>query len=268
MPDYYIRTPDQDTSRGPFDPIKLQSLAEAGQITKDSLYYDESKEEWIPIALNKELLAEVFPQREKLALHTTKNKKKKDKELAKRDPGGLNVEEMLDAADGNTKQRRSATQAEKSLRFCASVSAPATAIMMLASAMFLLYPHEEVLTNLFSTGTYLTLLNFPFIIIGFIDFIVGLCLFLSVTSVYPFLRFRSMLTLGFGVYVGWSLNDPILILASAMAGLGIFLATLTKRSSLMILAIACGIGGSGYLVYLAGIGRLTGFFEGCVFELF
>lgn len=270
MPDYYIRTPDQDASRGPFDTNKLQTLAEAGQVTENSLYYDESKEEWIPIALNKELLAEVFPTREKLALQvsTEKNKKKKAKEDAKRDPGGINVEEMLDAADGNTKERKSATQAQESLDKCAATAAPVTAIMMLASAISLLYPHAEVISGIINNAAYLNLLNYPFILVGLVDFFIGLCLFLSVTSTFPFVRFRAMLTLGFGVYVGWALGDPILTIASAMAGLGLFLATITQRYSFMFLAALVGIGGSGYLLYLAGIGRLTGFFEGCAFDFF
>ena len=68
MSDYYIRTPEQNESRGPFDISKLLTLAEAGQINPNTLYYDEEKEEWIPIALNDALRAQVFPEREKLSL--------------------------------------------------------------------------------------------------------------------------------------------------------------------------------------------------------
>ena len=52
MLEYYIRTPEQDESRGPFDASKLRTLAEAGQVTENTLYYDEDKEEWIPMASN------------------------------------------------------------------------------------------------------------------------------------------------------------------------------------------------------------------------
>ena len=61
MSHYYIRIPEQDESRGPFDIPKLETLAEAGQINPNTLYYDVEREEWIPIALNDALRSKVFP---------------------------------------------------------------------------------------------------------------------------------------------------------------------------------------------------------------
>jgi hypothetical protein len=267
MPDCYIRTPDQDESRGPFDPIKLQTLAEAGQISENSLYYDESKEEWVPIALNPELCAQVFPQREKLELKIQKSKEVLAAEEAVKDPGGHSVEDMLDAAEGNTAEKKALKQKEKSFNKAAALSAPSLGIMMMASAVFLLYPHYSIILDAIQSGTYASPINFPFILIGIFDFMMGIFLFLAVTEVYPLLRGRSMLTLGFGAYVGWSLGDPILMLVSALSGLGIFLATIAQRQSIMYLAIVIGIGGNGFLAYLAVAGRFTGFFEGVQFDI-
>ncbi|MEN8661889.1 MAG: hypothetical protein ACN4GF_12470 [Lentimonas sp.] len=267
MPDYYIRTPEQDESRGPFDEMKLQTLGDAGQITENSLYYDETKEEWVPIALNKELCAEVFPQHEGLKLKVGKTEKEMKKAEAKKDPGGLSVEGMLDAADGNTSEKRSIKQKEESFNKSVGVSAPGLGFMMMASAIFLLFPNFEILKTIFNAGDYANIINFPFILLGLFDFIMGLMLFLAVTEVYPLLRGRGMITLGFGIYVGWALADPILMGVSAAAGIGIFLATISKRYSLMLLALTLGIGGNGYLAYLASIGRFTEFFESIVFQL-
>ena len=75
MADYYIRTPDYENSRGPFDAAQLLSLAEAGQITENTLHYDENKEEWVPIALNEKLNALVFPEREPLSLRSVEKKR-------------------------------------------------------------------------------------------------------------------------------------------------------------------------------------------------
>ncbi|HAV14547.1 MAG TPA: hypothetical protein DCX06_13810 [Opitutae bacterium] len=267
MPDYYIRTPDNNESRGPFDPIKLQTLAEAGQITENSLYYDESKEEWIPIALNKELHAEVFPKRESLSLKIKQSDKAKKKEEKERDPGGLNVQEMLDAADGNTKQRKSVKQKEESLHKSAAMSAPSLGFMTMASAIFLLYPHFDVLSTISSENRYADIINYPFAVLGFLDLLLGILLFLSVTEVYPIIRGRSMLTLGFGVYVGWALGDPIIMALSAAAGAGMFIASITQRASMMFLAILLGVGGNGYFAYLASIGRFDEFFDTVVLDL-
>lgn len=267
MPDYYIRTPDQDESRGPFDPIKLQTLAEAGQISENSLYYDETKEEWVPIALNKELHAQVFPKREKLELKIQKQKEQLAAEQALKDPGGHSVEAMLDAAEGNTAEKKAIKQREQSFQKAASLSAPGLGIMMMASAAFLLYPHYSIILDTVQGGAYAKLINFPFILIGLFDFIMGIFLFLAVTEVYPILRGRAMLTLGFGAYIGWSLGDPILMGVSIFAGLGIFLATIAQRQSIMYIALLVGIGGNAFLAYLAIMGRFSGFFDGIQLNL-
>ena len=50
MADYYIRTPDREESRGPFEASQLLTLAEAGQITENTLHYDETKKSGPPLA--------------------------------------------------------------------------------------------------------------------------------------------------------------------------------------------------------------------------
>jgi hypothetical protein len=265
MPDYYIRTPDHDESRGPFDPPKLQTLAEAGQITENTLYYDEAKEEWVPIALNKELKAEVFPQREKLSL-----KVHGEEEAAKDEPkeaSGIHVEAMLAAAEGNTDEKRALKKKEASFQKAAALSCSGIGLMMIASAILLLVPHFSIITKAFESGAYATILNYPFVILGLFDFLMAIFLFLAVTQVFPLIRGRAMLTLGFGVYVGWSLGDPILVGLCAAGGLGIFVATLAQSYTIMLLAMLLGIGGNGYLAYLAIIGRFDEFFSGIQFNL-
>ena len=267
MPDYYIRTPEQNESRGPFDPMKLQTLGEAGQLTENSLYYDETKEEWVPIALNKELCAQVFPERESLKLKINKSKKEIDQQEAQKDPGGNSVEAMLDAADGNTAEKKALRHKKESFNKAVSVSATGLGFMMMASSIFLLYPHFEVIRVIFDESNYANLINFPFILLGLLDFVLGILLFLSVTEVYPILRGRGMLTLGFGVYVGWALTDPILTVIAAAAGVGIFLATISKRYSIMLLSVILGIAANSFLAYLATVGRFNDFFQSIVFQI-
>ena len=66
--EYYVRKPDSENARGPFDLEKLISLAEAGQIDRQSLYYDEKSEGWKPIGGSPELCAKLFPEKTKLSL--------------------------------------------------------------------------------------------------------------------------------------------------------------------------------------------------------
>jgi len=263
MSDYYIRTPEQDESRGPFDIPKLETLAEAGQINPNTLYYDEEKEEWIPIALNDALRTKVFPEREKLSLKIQKEEKREvEKEVS-----GLNVESMLVAAEGDTEEKRKLTRQKKSFERAANLSAAGLGIMMIFSALFMILPLISVLQAAINDGAIANIFNYPTILIGIFDLILGVLLILSVTEVFPLARGRAMLTLGFGLYVGWALGDPFLMGLTAAAGIGIFLATISQSLSTMILALVLGIGGNVWLAYLALNGRFDGFFDGMVLNL-
>lgn len=262
MSDYYIRTPEQDESRGPFDISKLQTLAEAGQINPNTLYYDEDKEEWIPIALNESLHSQVFPEREKLSLKVSQEKK-----AGKEEASGLNIESMLVAAEGDTDEKRKLTRQKKSFERAATISAAGLGVMMIFSALFMILPLVPVIQEALNDGAFATIFNYPTILIGVFDLILGVLLILSVTEVFPLARGRAMLTLGFGVYVGWALGDPLFMGLSAAAGIGIFMATISQSMSTMTLAFILGIGGNGYLAYLALNGRFDGFFESIVLNL-
>lgn len=263
MSDYYIRTPEQDESRGPFDLSKLETLAEAGQITPNTLYYDEEKEEWIPIALNETLRAQVFPEREKLSLKIQKEENVEPGE----ELSGINVESMLIAAEGDTEEKRKLTREKKSFERAANLSAAGLGIMMIFSALFMILPLISVIQGAINDNAFANIFNYPTILVGVFDLILGVLLILSVTEVFPLARGRAMLTLGFGVYVGWALGDPLLTGLTAAASIGIFLATISQSLSTMILALILGIGGNGYLAYLALDGRFDGFFDGIVLNL-
>jgi hypothetical protein len=258
MPDYYIRTPEQNESRGPFDISKLLTLAEAGQITPNTLYYDEEKEEWIPLALNEALKAKVFPEREKLALKVTHSPKPDPKEKEDKE---LKIETMLAAAEGDTAEKRKETHLKKSFEQAASISSTGLGLMMIFSALFMVLPLMPQIQAAQQTGNLAQIFNYPTLLIGLFDLIIGMLLILSVSDVFPLARGRAMLTLGFGVYVGWCIGDPMIMGLTAAAGCGIFWATISQRMSTMLLSFALGLGGNLYLAYLALNGRFDGFFN-------
>lgn len=270
MADYYIRTPDREESRGPFDASQLLTLAEAGQINENTLHYDETKEEWIPIALNEQLKADVFPDREKLSLKVNQSKDETTEAETNDTPaeqGGIKVTDMLAAAERDSDETRHLKEKEKSFEKAAALSTSSIGIMMLLSAVALLAPHSAAINEAISAEEVSTIFNYPFIVIGLFDFLMATFLFLAVTEVYPILRGRAMLTLGFGIYVGWSLGDPMIMLATAVAGFGIFYATISQSYSTMLVAIALGIGGNAALAYLSIIGHFAGFFDSVYFEI-
>ncbi len=277
MADYYIRTPDREESRGPFDSPQLLTLAEADQITENTLYYDETKEEWTPIALNKTLKSEIFPKRKKLTLKVGQTPEKKvfaeidsaleEEEEEEEEEEGLNVEAMLAAAEADTEETRYLKQQDKSFEKAAGLSSQGIGLMMLLSAVFFLMPHFSEVTKAFSNGSYSSLINYPFILVGLVDFVMAACLFLAVTEIYPLLRGRGMLTFGFGLYLGWSIGDPLIMAAAAAGGFGIFYATLAQNYPMMLLTILLGVGGNGTLAYLAFVGRFSEFFGGVHFNI-
>jgi len=269
MSHYYIRIPEQDESRGPFDIPKLETLAEAGQINPNTLYYDVEREEWIPIALNDALRSKVFPEREKLTLRIQKEEKREEEEEEEEEEevSGLDIESMLLAAEGGTEERRKRTRQKKSFEHAAKLSAAGLGIMMIFSALFMILSLMPVLRAAINDGAIAHLFNYPTILIGIFDLILGVLLILSVTEVFPLARGRAMLTLGFGLYVGWALGDPLLMGLTAAAAIGIFLATISQSLSTMIFALVLGIGGNAWLAYLALNGRFDGFFDGITLNL-
>lgn len=265
MNDYYIRTPENDQSRGPFDADKLQSLAGAGQVTENTLYYDEELEEWKPIALNEQLKATLFPEHKRLSLAAVKSEddkaSAKDESEEEGDGGSVDVRELLAAADGDTEDTRHLKKGRISEEKASTAAPVGLAAAMALSGIFLLFPHFEALQAAFGADAMLDLLGFPFLLVAVFDLVLALALLLGVTGVYPYVRGRAMIGLGFGVYMGWVLQSPVLMLVFFLAGIGPFCATISKRFAFTIAALVIAVAANGYLAYLSLSGRFEGFFE-------
>jgi len=269
MSDYYIRTREQDESRGPFDVSKLNTLADAGQITSNTLYYDEGNEAWVPLALNAELHAQVFPKIEKPAPEVRDDQAENEAHSGKAnvEPDEIKVARMPATAGGNTAERHTHNQRKKSPARAATIAGIGLALMMLLSALYMILPMIPELEKKMPPQGLATVLNYPVILVGIFDSLMAVLLLLAVTGVYPLLRGRAMLGLGFGAYVGWAIGDPLLIGLTIAAGVGIFVGTLAQRISTLMIAFVLGIASHGYLAYLALNGRFDGFFEHIVFDL-
>ena len=66
--EFYIRSASETEARGPFSVEQLVSLAETGQVTPETLYYDANAEKWIVIGESAEVHALVFPEKRKLTV--------------------------------------------------------------------------------------------------------------------------------------------------------------------------------------------------------
>jgi len=268
MSEYYIRTAEQDESRGPFTVAKLLTLAEAGQVNKNTLYYDEEKEEWLPIALNEALVAEVFPEAERLKLKVGPKKEAENKSEDSEEKGGIHVTDMLKAAEADTEETRHLKRSQKSFERAVALGSMSLGLMMLLAAVSFIVPHLDAIQGASNEGQFSNLLNYPFLLVGVFDLLMAVLLLLSVTDIYPLIRGRSMLGLGFGLYIGWALGDPTLMLAFGLGCGGLFLATIAQRFSLMVLALVMGIGGNGALAFLALNDRFADFYGTFQLSLF
>ena len=273
MAEYYIRTPDRNESRGPFTPPKLVTLAESGKITENTLYYDEDKKEWIPIALNPELKDEVFPERESLVLKIEgdeeANAAEKKKKKSKKTPVNITVSEMLETAETETAHARAQRRRQASLKYSIITSNYGLCLIMLLSAFTIGASHMGVIRNVLETNQFNLILNYPLLGLVLIDCLLAVSAFMgSRGGIHSLIRGRVMLTLGLGAYTGWALGDDLLIYASLAVGLGALATTLFTRFLPSLLVVIISIGGSLYLADLARDGYFNGFLDSCYVELF
>ena len=325
--EYFVRNPDSENARGPFTFEKLFSLAEAGQVDRQSLLYDNASETWKPVGENSELCAKLFPEKKKLTLRrraepvsdeapaTAPEKKSKPSQaVAPKSPeiketddasvgnaetaptekkkvsvkhpddktsdtkktpapapepepeseqasaptyeklspelSGMEVSDFLNAAEGQT-EHMAAIRDEREWRDKAvAISLPMLAVMMLLSAVSLLFSKQAAIFEAITKGFgmhWLPLLEQPRFVLGLADLLLALMLALAVTRLYPLLRLRLMLGLGylgyiaFAAWVAGSSVGAAEMIALLVFSVGAYVCTLTLRFSLMLLSGLCAI---------------------------
>ena len=255
---YYIRPADSETARGPFDIEKLGTLAEAGQLDRDTLYFDDELEAWAAIGSNAELTAQIYPAKKSLRLRSSGKRDRSSEQHADAEREVLSVEAMLAAAEGDTDETRHLKDEIRWQHRAASIAIPVLAAVCLISALTFLYPgwrHVEGLLNQ-EPGAIARVFREPLLFLGALDLFFALALFLAATEVYPLIRFRAMLGMGFFGYVYGSAmvaGDPTgqyLALAMIAYGLGVFICTVTLRFKVMAAAALCSLGGALTFAYL------------------
>ncbi len=288
--EYYIRTEQSDEARGPYPINHLQSLGEAGQIDRETLIFDPDMEVWIEVGKHESLGPVIFPERKKLVLkamevappQTKKAEKRKNKEKEGEGEGegeenepaspvssdtddegnelpAHDVSEMLLAAEGQTEDTEHLKRKQERQNAAASISLPGLGLIMVLSAFILIFPNYTILQEAFSgDGNYLTLAD-PMIIIGLIDLIFGVFLFLAVSEIFPAIRLRAALGLGFWGFIFWAGGDPTLMGIAVAGHLALFVCTLTLNLYIMMLGLVLGVAGFGFLAYMTFTGSLLNF---------
>lgn len=253
MAEYYIQEPGSEEAKGPYDPGRIADLMEAGKVSETTLYYDEDREDWLPLMECEEIRLAIHPQQKMLGLRpkdTSANSLNRDDELLP----AMKVDEMLAAAEGNTDETRHLKKKHRQAETSAAISLPALAVILLLAAIMNIWPNVAVISSIQDDGEWSQILSHPMLMVGVLDLFLTLCCILSVTDAYPLIRFRMMLGLGFYSYVFWSWGDTPSLIAVAVGSIAAWLCTVTLNLYLMMLGAVLGILGMGAVAVMTVLG--------------
>lgn len=241
--EFYIRTASETEAHGPFTQEQLTSLAEAGKVDPQTLYYEATTEQWVTISSNPDLKAAIFPEKKRLTI------KPKDR-IATLNEGPdtnppITVNEMLAAAEGRTADTRDKRDRSISMERAAKYGRYACTLMLLASAITMLLPSIDLIASMDTAKLVLE----PFVYLGVLDLGLTLLLLLGMVSVYPFIRFRAMLALGFLGLIFWSQGQLVPLVAVAAGSAGLYLTTVFLNYAGLALSIGLGLTGMLGLAY-------------------
>lgn len=238
----YLRNATETEARGPFSAQQVADLAEAGQVTVDTLIYDAHTEQWVALSTDQELMAVVFPEKKKLSL-----KAKEIKTLNKADEHAkpITVNEMLAAAEGRTADTADKQDPEIEMARAAKVGMFGALIALVLAAAGEALPATEALMSMDGAK----LLAHPLAILGVIDLALGVLLGLGMVSIYPFVRFRAALGLGLIGFMFFAQGLPLPLLQIVVGSIGLYLCTVFVSLVPVIIAAAMAVGGMGTLAW-------------------
>jgi hypothetical protein len=240
--EYYIREAAETEARGPFNLEQLASLADTGQVTSETLWYDPAVEDWALIGNNDDLKAALFPEKRKLRM---KVREAQPTQKLHDSVAPITIEDMLAGAEGRTAET-------KDKKDPAIMQAHAARIgMWSAVACLILAAAGEILPGADSIAAMDVnkILDQPLVFLGGIDLFVATMLGLGVVSFYPIVRFRAAAGLGLFGFVYFAQGMPTPILAVAGASAGLYLSTVFVEMLPVLVVSALGILGSAGTAY-------------------
>lgn len=246
MQEFYIRKEGDEDSRGPFTMEQLASLIEAGQVDRQTYYYDSLAEKWVEIQSNSELVTTLFPVKKKLSMRPRESVETVNLKPA-RDEKPITVEDMLAAAEGQTSETRGKRDKTKSRERAAHWGMRTLAAMFVVSAAGLLVNNMAKIGEL----EFFALVTTPEIVFGVLDLLLAVLLFLEMTTVYALVRVRAAIGLGFfAVYFGVLPDQKAAMAAVVVGSVAAFLLTLTAEWWAVVVFGILGLAGMGGFAYV------------------
>lgn len=239
----YIRNPSDAEARGPFSLQQVTDLAEAGQVNPETLVHDAASGDWRPISALPELAKAVFPEKKKLSL-----KPKEVKTLNRLEDAAkpIDVNEMLDAAQGRTEDTKDKMARQKGMELAVRIGGIAAPVTLLVAAVAETIPSLPALISMDTAK----IMARPVVFLAVADVILALLLWLGLTSLYPLVRFRAALGLGILGFLAHAQGATAQLVAVAAGSAGLFFSTLALAVVPAVLAATAGIGGMGLLAWL------------------
>jgi hypothetical protein len=239
--EFYIREASENEARGPFNLEQLVSLAETGQVTVETLWYDPAVEDWAAIGASDELKGSIFPEKRKLRM------KAKEAVSAQRQDtlAPITVQEMLAGAEGRTAETKDKVDP-------AILQAHAARIgMWSAVACLALFAAGEILpaADAIAAMDLNKIMEQPLVFLGGADLFIAVMLGLGVVTFYPIVRFRAALGLGLYGFVFFVQGMPMPMLAVAGAAVGLYFATIWIDMLPVLVVSALGVLGSAATAY-------------------
>jgi hypothetical protein len=238
----YIRNTNETEARGPFNVDQVSSLADAGQVTAETLVYDPTTEQWVALGANAALMAAVFPEKKKLIL-----KAKEIKTLNKPDENAkaITVNDMLAAAEGRTDDTAGKADPQIAMMRAAKIGMLGATLSLLAAAAGEILPSTDALMSMDPAK----LIAQPFAILGALDVVLTVLLGLGMASIYPFVRFRAALGLGLMGFMFYAQGLSMPLLQVVAGCVGLYLCTVVVSLVPAIIAAAAGVAGMGTLAW-------------------
>ncbi len=243
--EFYIRTASETEAHGPFTQEQLVSLAEAGKVDAQTLYYEANTEQWVSIGSNLELKNLIFPEKRRLTV------KAKDRIATLNEGPDTNppimVTDMLAAAEGRTSETSDKRDYLVVAERAAKIGRYATIVMLVISAISLLLPSIDLI----AAFDLPKLAYIPFVYIGIFDVLLTLMLLLGVVTIYPLIRFRAMLAVGFLGLIFWCQGQIVPLFAVTAGSIGIYLTTVFVSYVGLGLSVGLGLAGMlGFAYYM------------------
>jgi hypothetical protein len=240
--EFYIREASETEARGPFNLEQLVSLADTGQVTIETLWYDPMVEDWAVIAASDELKAALFPEKRKLRM---KVKEVIPVQKSTDSVAPITVEDMLAGAEGRTADTKDKKDPAIAQAQAARIGMWAAVACLVLAAAGEILPSADAIAAM-DVGK---LLAQPFAFLGALDLFVAIMLGLGVDSFYPVVRFRAAAGLGLFGFVFFAQGMPVPLLAVLAGSAGLYFATVWVDMLPVVVASALGVVGAAGAAY-------------------